>query len=220
MKWTLLYIDDLPLNIECYRDLLEPNFHVIGTHKISEVPQLLSQEPYHGIMLDIHMPTIDGFDLYEQICAHQSYNGCPVFFISGDASLENKMKSYEKGGVDFIPRDLKYDELQSRLVNKIRLFQQTSTKISFGNLTLDIEALNLSVNGKMIDLTLNEYKILLTILRALPAPIKRSEVMTTIWGNDPIKPGTVNTHLTNLRSKVEEWDYTIKVKDELICLVK
>lgn len=220
MKWNLLYIDDLPLNIECFRDLLEPNFHVYGTHEISAVPTLLGQTPFHGIMLDIHMPSIDGFDLYEQICAHPNYNGCPVFFISGDASLENKMKSYEKGGVDFIPRDLKYDELLSRLLNKIRLYQQTSTKLSFGNLFLDVEALSLSVNRKMVDLTLNEYKILLTILRALPAPIKRSEVMSTIWGNDPIKPGTVNTHLTNLRSKVSEWDYTIKVKDEMIYLVK
>lgn len=216
MKLSLIYIDDQIQNIECYRELLEPDFDVIGHNDATTVKQLLDTVTPHGIMLDIHMPGTDGFTLYKEITSHPRYNGCPIFFISGDISAENKLKSYMSGGVDFIPRDMKYEEVTFRLSNKIKHFLSVTTKLHLGNLEVDVEDLAVTLNRKMIDLTLIEFRILLTILRSIPQVLTRADVIKKIWNNDTIKPGTVNTHITNLKSKIEDWNYTLKIKDEKI----
>jgi DNA-binding response OmpR family regulator len=216
MKLSLIYIDDQIQNLECYRELLEPDFDVIGHNDASTVGALLDKVSPHGIMLDIHMPGTDGFTLYKQITEHPRYNGCPIFFISGDISAENKLKSYQNGGIDFIPRDMRYEEVTFRLSNKIKHYLAVTTKLHLGNMIVDVEALSVSIGSKLVDLTLIEYRILLSILRSCPQVLTRADIIKKIWNTETVKPGTVNTHITNLKSKVEDWNYTLKIKDEKI----
>ncbi len=216
MKWTLIYIDDQIQNIELYKELLEPDFDVIGCNNPRKLNELMQFHPPHAFLFDIHMPETDGFSLYQQLEQNPNYNGCPVFFISGDVSVENKIKSYKSGAVDFIPRDIRADEILVRLSNKIKLYQQTATQLQSGNVRINVEALTVTLNHQMVDLTLSEFRILLMLVRSFPKALTREEVIQKIWGGDSVKPGTVNTHITNLKMKIADWNKTIKIKGELI----
>lgn len=77
-----------------------------------------------------------------------------------------------------------------------------------------------TVNGQLADLTLLELRILSNILRSYPESLTRSELIFKVWGNDTVKPGTINTHLTNLKPKIEKWDHVIKVREENILVQK
>lgn len=220
MKWTLIYFDDQIQNIECYRELLSDKFNVIGCNDATAFPSILQENYPHAIMLDVHMPILDGHELYKKITEHPFYNGCPVIFISGDQSDENKLKSYSEGGIDFLPRDLKPEEVSARLTNKIKFYLSMSTKLELGNLVIDAESMKATVAGKTVDLTLLELRILSHIFRAFPEPLKRAELILKAWGNDSVKPGTINTHLTNLKPKIEAWDHVIKVREDNILVQK
>ena len=220
MKWTLVYFDDQIPNLECYAELLCDKFNVLGCHDATEYSAILENHHPHAIMMDVHMPVLDGHALYKKIVEHPLYNGCPIIFISGDQSDENKLKSYTEGGIDFLPRDLKPEEVVSRLTNKIKFHLSMSTKLELGNLVIDVEAMRATVGGKMADLTLLEFRLLSNIFRSYPDPLTRTELIMKVWGNDSVKPGTINTHLTNLKPKIEAWDHVIKVREDNILVQK
>lgn len=219
MKWTLIYIDDQLENIECFSELLSHKFNVLGTTNVNDYDSLLTNNFPHAIMLDVHMPQKNGYELYQDIIDHPLYNNCPIFFISGDPSDEIKIRSFQEGAVDFLPRDITCEEMVVRLANKINVYLQVSTKLKVGNLSLDFETFKAQINGKNVELTLLEFRLLGNILRAFPYKLSRQELILKVWGNASIKPGTVNTHITNLKPKIAKWDYQIKVREDFVLLV-
>lgn len=220
MKWTLLYFDDQIQNIEAFKEFLSEKFNVIGCNDATQFGSLLEENNPHIILLDVHMPILDGHALYKSISEHPLYNGCPIIFISGDQSDENKLRSFEKGGIDFLPRDLKIEEIAIRLVNKAKLFSQISTSLELGNLTVDVKSMKSTIAGKNVDLTLLELRMLSNILRSYPQTLTRAELIQKVWGTNSVKVGTINTHLTNLKPKIECWNHQIKVREENIIVQK
>lgn len=216
MKWTLIYFDDQIQNIEAMKELLSDEFVVIGSLDATTFPAILEEYNPHVILLDVHMPVLDGHALFKKITAHPLYNGCPVIFISGDQSDENKIKSFSGGAIDFLARDLKTEELVARLKNKIKFFLDRSTVLHLGNLEVDVMSMRATIDSQTLDLTLLELRMLSSILRHYPRPLTRIELIQKVWGRDSVKPGTVNTHLTNLKPKIEAWDHQIKVREENI----
>lgn len=220
MKWNLVYFDDQIQNIEAFKEILSDKFIVTGCSDATAFPRILEENHPHAILLDVHMPIMDGHTLYKEISQHPLYNGCPVIFISGDASDENKIKSYEGGGIDFLPRDLKIEEIAIRLENKIKFFIQMSTVLELGNLQVDVKSMKASIDSKNLDLTLLELRMLSHLLRAYPQTLSRMDLIHRVWGNDSVKPGTINTHLTNLKPKIDSWDHQIKVREDNILIQK
>jgi DNA-binding response OmpR family regulator len=220
MKWDLVYFDDQIQNIECLREFLSEKFNVHGYHDATAYPKVLQDHLPHAILLDVHMPVIDGHELYKKITEHPLYNGCPIIFISGDQSDENKMKSYEEGGVDFLARSLKSDEIVLRLINKIKFHLQRATSLGLGNLVIDLESMKAKIDGHSVDLTLLELRMMSNILRSYPEPISRHDLISKVWGMDVVKPGTISTHLTNLKPKIDKWDHFVRVRDDNLYILK
>ncbi len=220
MKWNLLYFDDQIQNIEAFKELLAENFNVVGCSDATRFASMLEENNPHTILLDVHMPILDGHALYKSITENSFYNGCPIIFISGDQSDENKLRSYSKGGIDFLARDLKVEEIVVRIVNKVKMFLQMSNSLELGNLTIDVKSMSSSIAGKNIDLTLLELRMLSNIVRSFPQTLTRTELIQKVWGTDSVKVGTINTHLTNLKPKIEGWNHHIKVRDENIIVQK
>lgn len=219
MKWTIVYFDDDAANLDVFTEALD-EFKVVGCGNPEKYSEILSQYRPHAFIIDVKMPVLDGFQLYEKIVNDPCYNGCPVFFISGDVTDEYKIRSFQNGAVDFFSRDLRASEISLRLSNKIRVFLQGSKALEIGNLKLDMEAFKASIGPRFIDLTMLEFRILGTLFRSFPAAVSREDMTKTIWGKEPIKQATIHTHLANLRNKIEPWDHLIKVRDNNIIITK
>ena len=218
MKWTLLYFDDQLDNIEAMTELLSDRFHVIATQDVNNYSKLMDEHRPHAFLLDVHMPQMDGYTLYTKIQEHSQYNGCPIIFISGDQSLESRLKSQDMGAIDYISRELRVEELVVRLINKIKLHQLTALKLEVGNLNVDLETFKVVVDDEIIDLTLLEMRILGVLFRNYPESVTRAELIKKIWGDEVVKQGTVDTHITTLRPKLKSWDHTIKVREDNILI--
>lgn len=217
-KYNLVYFDDQIQNIECYRVLLEDNFNVIGCSQTKTYSEVLKTNRPHALMIDLHMPEVDGIELFKLIHESDHYNGCPIFFISGDVSTESRLKTFETGAIDFFERDLSPEEISTRLLNKIRFFLQGALILELGNLKLDTNLYVAQLDNKAVDLTLLEIRLLGLILRSPSNTISKKELIEKIWDPDT-KDGKFHVHLSNLGHKLWNWDHQIKVKGDLVFVI-
>ena len=102
----------------------------------------------------------------------------------------------------------------------MKFFLERSTILQVGNMELDLNSMKASVDGESLDLTLLEFRMIGWILRYFPNFIGREEMILKVWGKDTVKPGTINTHLTNLKPKIENWDHKIRFRGESITVIK
>lgn len=208
MTESLAYIDDNNHNLDCIGLIMEREYKV---NTFSDPRVFLgdySSTSYASIILDIHMPLMDGFALYEKIVDHPHYNGCPVFFISSDDTDENRIKAFTLGAVDFLNRHMTSAEMLTRVKSKIIFFQKHREMFFLGNLKLNNTLLKALVNNKEVKLTFIEFKMLNYFLKHPGHIIQKEELNQHVWGGGTLD-ATIYTHISNLNSKLGDWDYII-----------
>jgi DNA-binding response OmpR family regulator len=221
MKLKLIYFDDSEFNIESLKFILEDEFNVVGSIEQSTFESLLKEHSPHAILLDFHMPEMNGFELYEKIVLDKNYNGCPILFISGDIHDENRLKALKLGGMDFFSRSLPPQEIKFRLLSRIRLHLQSAAVLTFDNLCLDKNAFAVTLGSELIDLTLIELRVLSFILRSQPGPISKGLLVKTIWGESSIQNlGKLSVHVSHMNTKLAAWKHEIRMRDDLILVSK
>jgi DNA-binding response OmpR family regulator len=217
MKFKLIYFDDVSANIELYQEILSEDFEILGTTDPSCFSDLIRKNQPQAILIDLHMPEINGIELCGKILKSDCYNDCPIFFISGDESDEGRLNSLSVGAIDFLSRFLSADELKLRLMSKIHFYLQRTPNLTIGNLRLDKNLFMTFIDGKPIDLTLIEIRILSFMVRNLPHPVTKTELLQGVWGeSSSAGEGKIKVHVSNLNLKLSGWEHSIKMKDDLV----
>lgn len=209
MRTEIAYIDDNKLNLDCVKTILDQDFDVQIFQKPEKFLSKFDETSYTAILVDIHMPTLDGYALYEKIIEHPHYNGCPILFISSDDSDNARIKSFVLGAVDFLNRAIHPDEMIARIKSRIQFFQKHRSIIEFSNLKVNLTLLKAYINNKELPLTFIEFKILCLVLRNYPDVITKSILIQQVWRTDHVLDATIYTHVSNLNSKLGEWDFEI-----------
>ena len=209
MKAEIAYIDDSTLNLDCVSTILEQDFSVKPFQSPEKFVSDYGQSSYSAILIDIHMPTMDGFTLYEKIVEHPSYNNCPIFFISSDDSDMARINSYSLGAIDFLNRTMKPEEMLVRVKSKLAFYQKHRSVIEFTNLKMNLTILKAYLNNVELPLTFIEFKLLALFLRIFPEVISKRQMVEEVWRTDHVLDATIYTHVSNLNSKLADWDYVI-----------
>ena len=221
MKSRIAYIDDNTDNLECIKLIFNDQFDVDTFHQPEKfINGFNDVSPYAAIMVDIHMPTIDGFSLYEKIVEHTNYNGCPILFISGDESDAIRIKSFSLGAVDFLSRHMKPDEMMARVNSKIQFFKKLRSIVEFGNLKVNLTLLKTYIDQKELGLTFLEFKILWQLISGYPEILPKEQIIEHVWGTGKVLDATIYTHVSNLNGKLAKWDHEIigfKLKGFKVC---
>lgn len=204
----IAFFDDEAANLEFYKDMLSREFAVDTFQNPYSYKQALKNE-YSAIIIDVLMPGLDGLQLYQEILKHDDYNHCPILFISADGSEETRLKSLNVGGIDFIQKMMKQEEVILRLRNKISYFQSNRTQYRLGSVKLDTKELKVYFKDKLLDLTLIELKLLKYLIKHHPQLSSREDICQFIWPDQYVQQTTLNTHLSNLRNKLADWEFEI-----------
>lgn len=115
----ILVVDDNPANIQVVKGLLKKfGFHKITTSTNAlEVTALYKEIGFDVILLDIHMPLMDGFQVMQQLHAQHPEDYIPVLVLTADTSTEIKQKSLAHGAKDFLSKPFDKDEVYARVRN-------------------------------------------------------------------------------------------------------
>lgn len=209
MKVKLAYVDDSPTNLECIKLILKNDFDVDITTSARDFLRLFETNAYSAILLDIHMPEPDGFELYELIIQNPHYNGCPIIFISSDDTDENRIRSFTLGAVDFLSRQMTGAEMVNRIKTKIAFFQKHRNIIEFGNLRVNLTSLKCYLEEEELKLTFIEFKLISHLIKSFPSISSKDELIDKVWCNEVVLDATIYTHICNLNQKLEKWNHEV-----------
>jgi len=149
---SILIADDNPDNLKVLGSMLEQYGYSIrvatnGNQAYSSIKAL----PPELILLDIHMPGLDGYELCEKLKQDTQFADIPVIFISALSETYNKVKGFELGAVDFIVKPFELEEVKVRVNTHMKLRQQMleiqSSNKSMVNRELRIIELKKEVNN-------------------------------------------------------------------------
>ena len=104
-KQTILIVDDSKFNRDILKEILGETYHYLEAENGNQAIQLVGDNlGIDLILLDIHMPQMDGFEVLEMMNKSQCINETPVIMISSEESVTMMRKAYEMGITDYITR--------------------------------------------------------------------------------------------------------------------
>ena len=198
MSQVLLVEDDQALG-ETLKERLELEGHqAVWVEGIDEATRLLDSEIFDLAVLDIGIVGGSGLDLATEIKTR--YN-VPFIFVTAQTSAEVRLKGYELGAEEFIPKPFHLKEFLIRVRHVLKNHSRPKV-IDLGGATLHSETMSIeSVQGKMMALTKTEYGVLSLLVRRSPAVVSRDDISDEVWGDesDP-SPRTIDNVVAKLRS--------------------
>ena len=204
-------VDDVKDNLRSYNELLSPTFNLELIQNPIDLLSFLGKSETDLIILDLHMPTMNGFELYEKFKI--SHPELPVIFLSGDPSEESLIKGLNLGADDFIVKPVSLRELVARIKNKISTKQSLmagSEIISFDGFKLHCEMQMAEIGEEKIQLTPIEFKLIHLLAKNPNKVLSRDYITNLLWPNIHVQNQNIDTHLSNLRKKLMPFSKYIK----------
>jgi len=204
----IVVIDDEPSVREVVQAYLEKDgYNVFTAGSGSEGLSLAERIQPALIVLDLMLPDVSG----ETICTEvRSRSDVPILMLTAKAGEEERIAGLASGADDYLVKPFSPRELVARVRAVLRRTQSVETPLvealSFdeGRLTIDTVRHEVCRDGNAVDLTPNEYKLLLTLSRYPGRVYSRFELINRVQGYDfEGYERTIDVHVKNLRKKIE-----------------
>ena len=160
---------------------------------------MIEENRYDLILLDIMIPYIDGFELLEYIKPFD----IPVIFITAMNSIDDRVKGLKMGAEDYIVKPFEVVELLARVEVVLRRFHKTSDIIQINDkLTINLKQHVVRYDEQEVALTPKEYDLLVLFAQNPNVALYRETIYERVWGgNLEYTSKTVDLHVQRLRRK-------------------
>lgn len=207
----LIVEDEKPIS-----HLMEMSLHKAGyvctcAFDGKEALELIDQNVYDLILLDVMLPEFDGFELMEYIRPLE----IPVIFITAKNAVADKVRGLKAGAEDYIVKPFEILELLARVDVVLRRYRKSEDCLTAAGVTVDIPSMKVTKNGQEIFLTPKEYELLLLFLRNPNTALYRQTIYERVWGGVlGYGSKTVDLHVQRLRKKVG-WEDRLKTVNKV-----
>ena len=201
----ILVVDDEP----GVRDLISDALNLVGLSSITaahgmEALTKLRDNQVDLMILDINMPTMDGYEVLERMRDQGSRT--PVIVLTARLDREDTKRAFQLGADDFVRKPFGIEELTLR-VNAILRRSQPQVKnesvIVAGAITINLDQHLVSVDEVTIDLSPTEFRLLETFMQNQTRVLSKDFLLTEVWGLDNYAdPNVVETYVSYLRKKL------------------
>ena len=117
----ILVVDDDDMNLRIAKRMLGGKFRVLEAHSGKETFAVLKQQIPDMILLDVHMPEMDGHGVIRQLKASEQYKNIPVIFLTADNDGETEVQGFDEGALDFITKPFRQDIVLQRISRLLEL---------------------------------------------------------------------------------------------------
>lgn len=167
--------------------------------------EVLDKEHVDLILLDVMMPTMDGYEFTEEL--RSCGNNTPILMVTAKHLPEERCKGFIVGTDDYMVKPVNEEEMLLRIKALLRRSHIASEhKLQIGKVTLDYDALSVTREGVSQTLPQKEFQLLYKLLSYPDRIFTRLQLMDEIWGMESTTVDTtVNVHITRLRRRFESW---------------
>ncbi|OPL09680.1 MAG: PhoB family transcriptional regulator [delta proteobacterium ML8_F1] len=204
MYKIMIVEDDLSLANELTEHLKKWDYQIFSVQDFKNInEQFVNLQP-HLVLLDINLPYYDG---YYWCHAIRRLSRVPIIFISSISDNMNMIMAINMGGDDFVIKPFNIDLLVSRIQALLRRsysYLEELDVIEHRGVVLSLSRSTLDYNGKTLDLTRNEYRILRLLFTNIGRVLSRDTIITSLWEDESfIDDNTLTVNVTRLRKKLE-----------------
>lgn len=205
-KDLILVIEDEPDVLDLLRlHLRKEGFSVVEASDGLTGLKLAREKMPAAVVLDLMIPEMRGEDVCRQLRTREATAKLPVLMLTAKARPEDRVAGLEIGADDYLTKPFSPRELALRLrllIEKSRA-SGTGEKIQVGPFALDRASFEVKVNGRKLDLTALEFRLLSTLMERRGQVLDRETLLRDVWGYRSLSNSrTVDTHIRRLRNKL------------------
>ena len=205
MKAKVLVIEDNADTRRFLQVMLSREFEVlIAENGLEGLDSARKNQP-ELIVLDVVMPTLNGYDACKQLKMDPTTQHIPVIFLSGRNTTTEITQGLSVGADDYLPKPFDHKELLARIKSRLNRGQTTpGPQVKVGALEVDTVKREASYGGVIANLTLTEYDILRLLASRFGVVVSREEIMKEIWRDSATDTTdrTIDVHIRSLRKKI------------------
>ncbi|MDX1426553.1 MAG: response regulator transcription factor [Salegentibacter mishustinae] len=211
----ILIIEDEQDMLQNMKDFLEKESFVVETaDSVFEAQNKIGVYSYDCILLDINLKDGSGFSLLEDLQKNNIEDG--VIIVSARNSLDDKLEGLNLGADDYLAKPFHMSELNARVKAVLRRRQfKGNNKITIGNLSIDLDEHEVSIDEKPLNLNRKEFEILLFFTSNQNRLVNKSALAEHVWGDHIDQADSfefIYSQIKNLRKKLKAADADIEIK--------
>ncbi len=211
----ILIIEDEPSLREVMQRALEQERYVVETAATyAEADAKIAGYSYDCILLDIMLPDGSGLRLLEHIKRLRRRDN--IIIISARDSIDDKVEGLELGADDYLPKPFHTAELMARIRSVLRRGRSGGELVlTAGNMTLDVDKVRVTVDGREVPLLKKEFDILLYFMQRPNHLVDKAVLAEAVWGDHADEADNfqfVYAQMKNLRRKMSEAGATAEKK--------
>ena len=205
MYKILIVEDDRIIADNVCEQLLKWGYDVKIADDFNDVLKIFVKYEPQLVLMDIGLPYFNGYHWCMQI---RNISKVPVIFMSSMSDNMNIVMAINMGGDDFIVKPFDINVLIAKVQAMLRRtysFAESTNIIEHNGCILNLNDQTFMYNGKRIELTKNEYRILQSLLENIGKVVSRDNIMMKLWESDDfIDDNTLTVNVTRLRKKLEQ----------------
>lgn len=201
----VLIIEDNPDIAANLGDYLEDHGHTVdfagdgitGLH-------LAVVNDFDAIVLDLALPGMDGLEVCRKLRT-EAGKDTPVLMLTARDRLEDKLAGFDTGADDYLVKPFELQEVAARLkVLSSRGRRRSRRELKVGDLTYNMDTLNVDRDGEEIYLNPIGLKLLNCLMKASPNVVSRAELEMEVWGEEMPDSDSLRVHIHSLRSAIDK----------------
>lgn len=214
MSKILVVDDDVDISELIALILEREQMQVVVKNDSIEALELLKNEHFDLVLLDIMMPNLSGTELCGKI---RDLVSAPIIFISAKNQIIDKMLGFEIGGDDYITKPFDNDELVLKVKSHLRISKRINKSnqsgiIKIGDIVLNGSSFEVRKKDEKIDISTREFELLRYLMENAGQALSKEQIFASVWGSEYGDIGTVAVNIKSLRDKIDsEGKYIITI---------
>ncbi|MEG0284945.1 MAG: response regulator transcription factor [Vagococcus sp.] len=195
---------------ETVRELVAENlrkwgFETVEVTDFKRVLEIFEEEQPHLVLLDINLPVFDGYYWVQKI---REISKTPVIFISSRDTNADSIMSMNMGGDDYVTKPFSTDILIAKVNALLRrtydYSKADSSSLEHNGLTLNMENSTLTIDSSSVELSKNEFQLLLILMKNNGKIVSREKLLRALWDDERfVDDNTLTVNINRLRKKIE-----------------
>lgn len=202
----LVVEDELPISKLIEMNLTDAGYDCTCAYDGLSAADLIEDHRYDLILLDIMLPGLNGYELFEYI---KPLN-IPVIFITAKAAITDRVKGLHLGAEDYIVKPFEVLELLARVEVVLRRYNKSQRILVYEDVSIDTTGRSVTKAGQKVSLTPKEFDLATLFVRNRNITLPRERLFELVWGSDyDCDTRTLDLHVLRIRKKLG-WDKCLR----------
>jgi len=206
---NILVIDDEPDIVALLSyNLKKEGYAVTPVSDGGEALTVVKKGDFDLVILDLMLPGINGMDICRVLRSDPRTRSLPVIMLTAKGEEHDRIQGLETGADDYMAKPFSPRELIARVKAVLRRTgerRQPEQIVRIGDLAINKDFCSVAKNGKALDLSATEFRLLLYLVERKGRVFSREQLLGALWKDETfVEPRTVDVHIRRLRMQIED----------------